>query len=728
MTKFQVIEPGSFSEWVWDNKYRLKQPDGTPIDETVEDTFIRVSDAVAKAEVYTDRSQWTDRFFEAMSNFEFLPAGRILAGAGSGRDVTMLNCYVMGTIPDSLEGIMNACTEAALTLKQGGGVGMDFSTLRPRGALVKGVDSVSSGAVSFMDLWNTMCGTIMSAGARRGAMMGTLRVDHPDIEEFIAAKQTAGRLTNFNVSVLVTDEFMLSVRKDRWHDLQFDGTHYGTVRARDLWDQIIRSTYDHAEPGVIFIDRVNERNQLNSIETISATNPCGEQPLPPYGACLLGSINLARLVKKPFTADARIAFDRLSQIVPVAVRFLDNVLDISNYPLIEQHDEAMAKRRIGLGITGLADALVMMGAAYQNSDLAAGVIMERIKTLAMKASIEIGEEKGHYPAWRSAHGEKRRNSHLISIAPTGTISAFAGNVSSGIEPAFEWTYKRNVLLPDGSKRTFEVEDYAHRLARSLGMPADGKTPLWSTATELSPSDHLKMVAACQPHVDSAISKTINCPKDIPFEQFEGIYRLAYESGLKGCTTYRPTPSRGAVLMKADEPKKVEITANDDRTVVQIGKPLSRPKVLDGKTYKIKAAGMDHAFYVTVTDIEDQGRRRPFELFIQSKQIDGQAWAVALSRMVSAVFRRGGDVAFVADELKAVFDPRGGFFDEGAYVPSLCAAIGGVIETHMRSIGAVEATDEPVKIVATRHCPKCQVGALQNREGCWHCTSCDYTKC
>lgn len=724
---FQVIEPGSFSEWVWDNKYRLKKPDGTPIDETVEDTFLRVAMAVAQAEKESVRDVWADRFFDAMNNFEFLPAGRILAGAGSGRNVTMLNCFVMGTIPDSLEGIMDACTESALTLKQGGGIGMDFSSLRPRGALVNGVGSVSSGAVSFMDLWNTMCGTIMSAGARRGAMMGTLRVDHPDIEEFVAAKQTPGRLTNFNVSVLVTDEFMRAVKADGRHDLHFGGQHYGTVSACDLWDKILRSTYDHAEPGVIFIDRVNERNPLNSVETICATNPCGEQPLPPYGACLLGSINLARLVKKPFTSDARINFDRLSQLVPVAVRFLDNVLNISNFPLIEQHDEAMAKRRIGLGITGLADALVMMGAGYQNSDVVAGVIMERIKTLAMKASIEIGQEKGPYPAWKSLHGEKRRNSHLMSIAPTGTISSFAGNESSGIEPAFEWQFKRNVLMPDGSKRTFEVEDYASRLHRVVRKD-QRRGPEWVTATEISPSDHIAMVAACQPHIDSAISKTINCPPDMMFEQFRNVYDEAYRSGLKGCTTYRPSGMRGAVLEKLDEPKKIEITESGSAAIIQIGKPLARPKAIDGKTYKVKPAGAEHALYVTINDIEHDGRKRPFEIFFSSKSVDGFAWTVALSRMISAVFRKGGDVAFVADEMKAVFDPRGGFWDDGAYVPSLCAAIGGVIETHMRSIGAVEATGEPVKIVATRHCPKCQVGALQNREGCWHCTSCDYTKC
>lgn len=724
MSAFQIIEPGSISEWVWDNKYRLKKPDGTPIDDTINDTFLRVALAVAKKE--NDRNRWAGAFYDAMQGFGFLPAGRILAGAGTDRSVTLFNCYVMGTIEDSLFGIMHACTEAALTLKQGGGVGMDFSTLRPRGALVRGVDSASSGAVSFMAMWDSMCGTIMSAGTRRGAMMAVLRCDHPDIEEFIDAKKQAGRLTNFNVSVAITDAFMSAVALDAQWGLHFGGELYRTVRARELWEKILRSTYDYAEPGVIFIDRVNAVNPLRSIENIAASNPCGEQMLPSYGACLLGSINLARLVDQPFSASAQINFSRLEKLTTLAVRFLDNVIDVSRYPLEQQEREAKAKRRIGLGITGLADALIMLGIDYRVGGEVAGRITRKIEETAMLASMELAEEKGAFPLWKMEMGQKRRNSHLMSIAPTGTISALAGNVSSGVEPVFDVAFKRNVLMPDGSKKQFGCEDYASRLFKIMRKD-QRKGPEWVTANELTPSQHLAMVAACQPHIDSAISKTINCPESMPFDEFKGVYGEAYKLNLKGCTTYRPSGMRGAVLVTASEEKK----AQDPTTVgnvVQLGKPLARPKVIDGKTYKIKPAGAEHALYVTLNDIEQDGRMRPFEIFFNSKAIDGYAWTVALSRMISAVFRKGGDVAFVVDELKSVFDPRGGYWQDGKYVPSVCAAIGGVIEQHMQAIGFADADQESVAAVALRHCPKCQAGALQNREGCWSCMSCDYTTC
>src|SRR5579864_6189305 len=352
----------SISQQIWDMKYRLRGPAngsiaGEPIDKTIEDTWRRVAWAVAAPEKEPER--WAERFYAAMSDFRFLPAGRVLAGAGAARDVTLFNCFVMGTIPDDMGGIFAHLREAALTMQQGGGIGYDFSTLRPRGAYVKGVGADASGPLSFMDVWDAMCRTIMSAGYRRGAMMATLSCEHPDIEAFIEAKREPGRLRMFNLSVLVTDAFMQAVTEDAPWELHFNGTVAKVLPARELWDKIMRATYAYAEPGVIFIDRINRRNNLNYCETISATNPCGEQPLPPYGACLLGSINLAALVREPFTDSCRLDLDELKRIVPLAVRMLDNVVDVSRFPLEHQTHEARAKRRIGLGVTGLADALIL---------------------------------------------------------------------------------------------------------------------------------------------------------------------------------------------------------------------------------------------------------------------------------------------------------------------------------------------------------------------------------
>ena len=358
---------GDISRQIWDLKYRLKGV-GVTGDEGIEDTWARVAGAVALAERPELRGQWRDRFLDVLRDFRFLPAGRILAGAGSGRAVTLFNCFVMGTIPDDMGGIFENLKEAALTMQQGGGIGHDFSTLRPKGAGVKRVGADASGPVSFMDVWDAMCRTIMSAGARRGAMMATLRCDHPDIEMFIEAKREKGRLRNFNLSVLVTDRFMEAVRKDEPWDLVFDGKVYRTVSARGLWDRIMASTYAYAEPGVIFIDRVNARNNLWYAETIAATNPCGEQPLPPHGACLLGSLNLVKFIKDPFSDTACLDEEALDAVTRVGVRFLDDVIDVSNYPLLQQEREAKSKRRIGLGVTGLADALIMCGVTYGSAE------------------------------------------------------------------------------------------------------------------------------------------------------------------------------------------------------------------------------------------------------------------------------------------------------------------------------------------------------------------------
>src|SRR6056297_2398734 len=488
MTRFAA----PIAENIWDMKYRLKDADGSARDRTVEDTWRRVARALAAPEV--EPEHWEERFYEALEDFRFLPAGRITAGAGTRRQVTLFNCFVMGTIPGNLDGSFNALREAALTMQQGGGIGYDFSTIRPKGAEVRGVAADASGPLSFMDVWDAMCRTIMSAGSRRGAMMATMRCDHPDIEDFIAAKADAARLRMFNLSVLVTDDFMEAVKADGPWELEFGGKVYRTVEARDLWNRIMQATYDYAEPGVIFIDRINAANNLNYCETISATNPCGEQPLPPYGACLLGSINMARLVTDPFGPEAALDPEALGELVASAVRMMDNVVDASRFPLEAQAREAEAKRRIGLGVTGLADALLMVGQRYGSDEAAAQTEswLHQIARAAYLASVELAKEKGPFPLFDAeaflASGAMQamdkdvraviaehgiRNALLTSIAPTGTISLYAGNVSSGIEPVFAYSYTRKVLQKDGTRTEEEVVDYAVQMWRErFGEKAD----------------------------------------------------------------------------------------------------------------------------------------------------------------------------------------------------------------------------------------------------------------
>ncbi|MCC7049396.1 MAG: ribonucleoside reductase, partial [Alphaproteobacteria bacterium] len=1019
----------AISQQIWEMKYRLKRPGGDPVDKTVEDSWRRVAHALAERE--REPSLWRDRFFTALEHFAFLPAGRILAGAGSGRDVTLFNCFVMGTIPDDLGGIFQNLREAALTLQQGGGIGYDFSTLRPKGAPVKSLGAEASGPLSFMDVWDAMCRTIMSAGYRRGAMMATLRCDHPDIEAFIDAKREPGRLRMFNLSVLATDAFMEAVKSDAPWELTFGGTTFKSVRARELWERIMRATYAYAEPGVIFIDRINARNNLYYCETINATNPCvtadtwvqtdegprqvreligrqfvaqvngvphasggqgffptgrkpvlrlttrdghclrltadhpvlvetaatrfraqtewrkagelkpgdrvvlgnhrasavdwpgaygsaegyllgllvgdgtlksdkavisvwrprpaadgttaahgadsimaaaleatrqlphradfagwvpvagrdehrlslgavrrvalelgmapddkaiapalercsgafcraflrglfdtdgavlgsqakgvsvrlaqsdpdrlgavqrmllrlgiastiyrdrrpagarpmpdgkggqrqyhceaqhelaiandnlilfadrigfsdaakqrrleaalasykravnrerftaevlavepdgveevfdvrvpginafdangivvhncGEQPLPPYGACLLGSVNLAQLILDPFTPQARLDDERFARIVPLAVRMMDNAIDVSRFPLPEQRHEAETKRRIGLGVTGLGDALILCGARY-GSEQAVRLTegwMRALRHRAYAASIELAKEKGAFPLFdrekylagetvagldkdlREAiakHGI--RNALVTSIAPTGTISLLADNVSSGIEPVFSYTYRRNILMPDGTRREEQVSDYAYRLYRRLHGENTPLTDAFVDAQHLTPGDHLTMQAAVQRYIDSSISKTINVPAAMTFDAFKDVYRQAYELGCKGCTTYRPNEVTGAVLQvgqrKKAEPAQSELPLDapparpadiyEAGGVVYMTRPLDRPEALPGQTYKIRWPDSEHALYITINDIIQDGRRRPFEVFINSKNM------------------------------------------------------------------------------------------------------------
>jgi len=1032
----------NISRQIWDMKYRLKDADKAPVDLTVEDTWARIAKALAEAEPEDIRAEQEQRFNRALEGFRYLPAGRITAGSGTGRSVTLFNCFVMGTIPDSMEGIFDMLKEAALTMQQGGGIGYDFSTIRPKGARVLGVGSDASGPLSFMDVWDAMCGTIMSAGSRRGAMMATMRCDHPDIEDFITAKKDPVRLRKFNLSVLVTDAFMAAVEADMDWDLIWKGKVTRTIRAMDLWNKIMKSTYAFAEPGVIFIDRINQRNPLAYVEEIAATNPCvpagtpiltrsgwreidtlvdtpvevwngaewslvtprvtghdqpmvrvslsngrslicttahrfltadgarndachlrpgqvllthdwpvveagvpvegayaqgmraggaqvqarvakkvasfagadlgdddeglvgliggvlpasfvpgadwdvasrlgwlaglidtageitgqgafvrsrdagflsaiqllintlgasasrhedgsllvgapalaalarlglplckdlpeatpsqgsgevhvlsvdrlreeadvvycftetrrhagcfdgvltgqcGEQPLPPYGACLLGSINLARLISNPFMENARLDEVEMKELVATAVRMMDNVVDVSRFPLPQQLAEAKAKRRIGLGVTGVADALLMLCLTYGTEEAAAQVEswMRQIQHAAYRASVDLAKEKGAFPLFDAekylasptiqdldedlrdaiaTHGI--RNALLTSIAPTGTISLYAGNVSSGIEPVFAYAYKRKITLDDGSKAEEEVVDYAVQLYRDMFGEGAPLPDYFVSAQTLKPLDHVRMQAAAQKWVDSSISKTVNCPEDISFEDFKAVYEEAFRSGCKGCTTYRPNEITGSILSVDPAPKKAEGPVPDG-IKPSSPRPTPRDPVLEGRTYKIKWPGATHAYYMTVNDaVDEAGIRRPFEVFVNTQNTHDADMLAAITRMISAVFRRGGDVGFVAEELSQIVNPQGGHWVDGRYVPSLVALIGNKLFEHMEAIGFIaprvsappapaEAPHVPDLRPAKRSRPGCDTPEacdLVMESGCEKCISCGWSKC
>jgi len=615
--------------------------------------------------------------------------------------------------------------------------------------------------------------------------MGVLSISHPDIENFITAKRGNNALQMFNLSVAVPDAFMEAVKEDQNWDLKFDDKVYKTVRARDLFDKIMESTYDHAEPGFILIDHINKMNNLWFCEDIRATNPCGEQPLPPYGACLLGSINLTKFVKFPFSDKAEVDYESLNEVIPTAVRLLDNVIEISNFPLQKQADEAANKRRMGLGITGLADLLAMMKVKYGTDEslALAGDIMRAIRNAAYDASIDLAVEKGEFPLLdreRYLEGEfikelpekirKRikksgiRNSHLVSIAPTGTISLLAGNVSSGLEPVFALSFTRRFRTGnDDEYEERQVADYAYNLFSEIYSEDAEKPDYFITTDKITPKQHINMQAHLQKYVDSSISKTINIPNDFPFDEFKDIYLYAYEKGAKGCTTFRPNENITGILQR-DEDKKEKVELDDEMlsTNDELNTVPRRPIYLQGTTYKIKTPLSKQALYITINDICEGDVRRPFEIFINSKNLQHFSWIVAMTRLISAVFRRSSDPSFLVEELKSIFDPNGGYFRNGRYIPSLVAEIGDVIEQHLINIGFMEPkktkkqnsvklnvpvnASEPMgstesigmaseKVETTGNlsspfmiCPQCGERSLFFEENCNKCFSCGYSKC
>ncbi|HJW56696.1 MAG TPA: adenosylcobalamin-dependent ribonucleoside-diphosphate reductase [Burkholderiaceae bacterium] len=739
-----LAEPQDISTEVLIEKYAKGD------ENTIGQVLSRVARALAEIEPAKSRKKHADEFLWAMEN-GFIPAGRVSSAAGTGLQTTLINCFVQ-PVGDSITedvggkpGIYTALAQAAETMRRGGGVGYNFSAIRPKGAMVKGTGSSASGPISYMKVFDRSCETVESAGARRGAQMAVLNVDHPDIFDFITVKQEKGQLNNFNVSVGVTDTFMRAVETDGGFELAHatepnaefkrngayqrdDGKWvYRKIQAREVWDLIMKSTYAAAEPGVLYLDRINAENNLAYCEKIEATNPCGEQPLPDYGCCCLGSLNLTAYVTGAFTEEAAFDFDLLSRVTKLAVRMLDNVLIATKWPLPEQAREADAKRRLGLGFTGLGDALIMLGVRYDSEKgrALAGDISRVMRDAAYAGSVDLAKERGAFPLFDAdkylqggfasrlpdelkseirTHGI--RNSHLTSIAPTGTISlAFADNASNGIEPAFSWFYNRAKRMPDGSKKDYTVEDHAYRVYRALGHDVTKLPDAFVSALEISATDHMLMVADVAPYIDAAISKTVNVPEDYPYDDFKNLYMEAWRKGLKGITTYRPNNVLGAVLSVSTSanPQPMTLSEQDKRLVLTelaMTPPLaslrwpSRPGLPAGASAWISE--MIHTpqgeFAVAVSDQAGV----PFEVWVLGGQPPRGLDAIAKTVSIDM---RANDRGWLRKKLSILSNAYGDAFEmpmpphgQMVQVPSATAAFARLLEWRYNQLGALDKQD------------------------------------
>jgi ribonucleoside-diphosphate reductase alpha chain len=760
------------------------------------DVLRRVARALASVEPEPARAEWERRF---LANLQAgaIGAGRIMSAAGTDLQATLINCFVQpvgdaiqGRDEEGFPGIYEALREAAETMRRGGGVGYDFSRIRPRGAEVRATASLASGPCSYMDVFDHSCATVESAGARRGAQMGVLRIDHPDVLEFITAKRTPGRWNNFNVSVAVSDEFIRALQAGgdwalvhkakpgaalvaQGAHLRADGLWvYRTVPAQTLWDTVMRSTYDFAEPGVLFVDTINRDNNLRRAEQITAVNPCGEQPLPPYGCCDLGPIILTKFVRHPFGFGGAPEFDfeRFAKAVALQVRALDNVLDLTWWPLPQQQDEAKAKRRIGVGFTGLGNALAMLRLRYDAPEgrAMAAKIARAMRDAAYAASVELAKEKSPFPLLDAdqyleagtfasrldeplqqairQHGI--RNSHLLSIAPTGTVSlAFADNASNGIEPPYSWSYRRKKREADGSTSEYVVEDHAWRLFRSLGGDTGKLPPYFVSALDMPASAHLAMMEAVQPFVDTAISKTVNVPADYPYADFQGLYLQAWRAGLKGLATYRPNDILGSVLSEAPQqgegaPEVERRKADPMRTMIESRPQGQLPAVVEKIEYWTQQGRQNLYIVVSFLPIGD-GRERAIEFFMPVGQSgESQQWITASMRLLSLAARGGFLERALADMRKVAWDRgpvRLGTYAraDGGTVPlwhdSEVAAIAYAIQNII-----ARRNGEPVPVLATpatpgpdapttagAKCPECGARAMIRKDGCDFCTQCGH---
>ena len=790
-----ALAPQTISTDVLQEKY-LK-----PGEHTAQDLYVRVARALASVESPDSQAQYEALFLSNLENGA-IGAGRIMSAAGAGIDATLINCFVQpvgdciqGMDEQGYPGIYEALREAAETMRRGGGVGYDFSRIRPRGAQVKGTASIASGPCSYIDVFDHSCATVESAGARRGAQMGVLRIDHPDVLEFISAKRTPGRWNNFNVSVAVPDAFMQALSKQAdWqlvHPAKPGGDHiaqgawrrddglwvYATLPAQDLWDHVMRSAYDFAEPGILFLDTIARDNNLSAIETISATNPCGEQPLPPYGCCDLGPVILPRFVHKPFGVGGPASFDfaAFESAVQLQVRALDNVLELTYWPLAQQQAEAAAKRRIGVGFTGLGNTLTMLGLRYDSEDgrAMAALIARQMRDAAYTASVALAQERGAFPlfdpATYFANGNFAsrlpaalqeaiatygiRNSHLLSIAPTGTVSlAFADNASNGIEPAFSWVYRRKKRLADGSTQDYAVEDHAWRVFKHLGGDVNALPDYFVNALEMSAQDHIAMMQAVQPYIDTAISKTVNVPVDYPFAQFSDLYRQAWQAGLKGLASYRPNPILGSVLDTGAPASVISAAATDAnidpmRSVIE-----SRPKgALSAVAEKIEywtQEGRKHVYLVVsfLPVAASEGGptvERAIEFFMPVGQSgESQQWMTSSMRLLSLAARGGFLQRALADMRKVAWDRgpvRLGTLEraDGAQIPlwhdSEVAAIAYAIQNIIAQRQGVSVTEPDHKstsgpaahAMGGKKCQECGAHAVIKRDGCEHCSACGW---